>query len=157
MLPPALTWLNYLFQLIKLSCVFHNIQCYASSTLINLLTVFSCSGDPLIKCLSYRMRVNSSPGTAVVQPPWCPCLSVEGFMLPAALTWLLTDLSLTQTAEGRGQSRGLKRFNICLVSIYIYKKHRKNCEKLPWEWSVVKVLRCDKTWKLKFWRRKKPN
>ena len=21
-------------------------------------------------------------------------------------------------------------------------KHRKNCEKLPWEWSVVKVLRC---------------
>ena len=34
---------------------------------------------------------------------------------------------------------------ICIhLKKYIYNpniKHRKNCEKLPWEWSVVKVLR----------------
>ena len=38
---------------------------------------------------------------------------------------------------------------------WLVKKHRKSCEKLPWEWSVVKVSRCDKTQKLKLWEKKK--
>ena len=37
----------------------------------------------------------------------------------------------------------MSKTGICIIFKFVgCIKHRKNCEKLPWEWSVVKVLRC---------------